>query len=164
MIQFIEDYEQLSKHQAILKAKSLINLPMPKPASEPTVDTAIQLSRIAVLTKFYQSTRNSFAKTKAARQYAEERGLDTEKNKLAYVPDAIPKSWTNTYQQSAEQVGLLRKTSTGTWQQRFKNCLLFPLLNAQQQVTGLYGRSIAGNEHRYLPGPHQGLYPHYPTA
>ena len=162
VIQFIEDYEQLSKRQAILKAKSLINLPMPKSVSESTVDNAAQLSRVAVLTKFYQSTRNSFAKTKAARQYAEERGLDPERHKLAYVPDTIPKSWTKVYQQSAEQLGLLRKTSTGSLQQRFKNCLLFPLLNAQQQVTGLYGRSIKGNEHRYLPGPHQGLYPHYP--
>ena len=162
VIQFIEDYQQLSKHQAILKAKALIGQPMNKNNPEQPIAEAAQLSRIAVLTKFYQSTRNSFAKTKAARQYTQERGLDADRNKLAYVPNAIPKSWTSVYQQSAEQLGLLRKTSSGTLQQRFGGCLLFPLLNAQQQVTGLYGRSIEGDEHRYLPGPHQGLYPHYP--
>ena len=169
VIQFIQDYEQFTKREAILKAKALIGQtnPMkhslrPEEQRDAAHRDADRLSRIAVLTKFYQSTRNSFAKTKAARQYAQERGLDPERHKLAYVPNAIPKSWTEVYQQSAEQVGLLRKTSTGTLQQRFKNCLLFPLLNAQQQVTGLYGRSIEGNEHRYLPGPHQGLYPHYP--
>lgn len=167
VIQFIEDYEPLSKHQAILKAKALIGQPMNQNNTErnpadPQQRDADRLSRIAVLTKFYQSTRNSFAKTQAARQYAKERGLDPDRHKLAYVPQAIPKSWTNAYQQSAEQLGLLRKTPSGNLQQRFGGCLLFPLLNAQQQVTELYGRSIEKDEHRYLPGPHQGLYPSYP--
>ena len=162
VIQFIEDYEQLTKHQSILKAKALINQLMPNNPSKPPADTGQHLSRIAVLTKFYQSTRNGFAKSQVAQEYAQTRGLDLDKHKLAHVGQVIPKSWTEAYRQSAEQMGLLRKTSTGSLQQRFKGCLLFPLLNDQQQVTGLYGRSIDRDEHHYLPGPHQGLYPHYP--
>ena len=162
VIQFIEDFEQLTKHQSILKAKALIDQLMPNNPSKPLADTGQHLSRIAVLTKFYQSTRNGFAKSQVAQEYAQARGLDLDKHKLAYVGQVIPKSWTEAYRQSAEQMGLLRKSPSGTLRQRFKNCLLFPLLNAQQQVTGLYGRSITNNEHRYLPGPHQGLYPDYP--
>lgn len=162
VIQFIEDYEQLTKHQSILKAKALINQLMPNNPSKPPTDTGQHLSRIAVLTKFYQSTRNGFVKSQVAQEYAQTRGLDLDKHKLAHVGQVIPKSWTEAYRQSAEQMGLLRKTSTGSLQQRFKGCLLFPLLNHQQQVTGLYGRSIDRDEHHYLPGPHQGLYPHYP--
>ena len=162
VIQFIEDFEQLTKHQSILKAKALIHQLMPNNSSKSPTDTGQHLSRIAVLTKFYQSTRNGFAKSQVAQEYAQARGLDLDKHKLAHVGQVIPKSWTEAYRQSAEQMGLLRKSPSGTLQQRFKGCLLFPLLNDQQQVTGLYGRSIDRDEHHYLPGPHQGLYPHYP--
>ena len=94
VIQFIEDYEQLTKREAILKAKALIGQPTTINNTEPN---ASALSRVAILTKFYQSTRNSFVKTEAAKQYAQQRGLDASKNKLAYVRDAIPKSWTKAY-------------------------------------------------------------------
>ena len=97
-----------------------------------------------------------------ARTYATERGLDWQASKLGFVSEKIPTAWTKAYRESALQAGLLIKTKDGRYLPRFKNCLLFPLLNAQQQVTSLYGRSITNDEHRYLPGAHQGLYPYYP--
>lgn len=169
VIDFIMKMEYSSKHEALLKAKELIGAPSTKLNAH--IPEPVQLSRVAVLTKFYQSARNSFAKTKAAQQYTQARGLDVEKRsaaqlKAGYVRDAIPDSWTQHYISSAEQVGLLIKTSSrsgnsGKYRQRFACCLLFPLLNAKQQVTGLYGRGIEKG-HYYLPGQHQGLYPSYP--
>jgi DNA primase len=53
----------------------------------------------------------------------------------------------------------------GTAHPNLKNCLVFPLQNANNQIVSLYGRSISNDSdqrHFYLKG-RQGLYPKYPT-
>jgi DNA primase len=161
VIEFIRLMEKSTKHEAILKAKSLLGFTEAK-ASQPK-----DLSRVAILTKYLEGSRKSITSSERARKYATERGLDFEILKIGFSNENVPPTWNNNYKASAEAIGLISKSRDG-YANRFKNCLVFALQNAQGHPMGIYGRSISQDvrigKHYYLPGPHQGLYPKYPDA
>ena len=59
-----------------------------------------------------------------------------------------------------QKLGLLRESG----HEHFNGCIVFPIHNAQGQVTEIYGRKINDNlrpgtaYHLYLPGPHVGIF------
>ncbi len=60
-----------------------------------------------------------------------------------------------------QQIGLLRKTG----HEHFNGCIVFPIMDAQDRITEIYGRRIDDSNrakgtgsHWYLPGPHQGIF------
>lgn len=165
-----------NKHRGIQVAESLVTGEASlTPARS---DSGPALSRIAVLSKVAQESKAHFKKVAKARQYLQQRGLDLDKLEAAgmpvgYMGSETGKGWNEALQQSALQLGILRKSKNGKVVPAFRQCVLFFLKNAQDQSVGLYGRSIqadAGSksgtgaqvEHLYLSGQHQGLYPHYP--
>jgi 5S rRNA maturation endonuclease (ribonuclease M5) len=154
--------EIITKHKAILKAKSLLGY------AETKTDQPEQLSRVAVLVKYVEACRKGIAGSERARMYATERGLDWQMLSLGFTGEKAQEAWNNNYKESAASLGLLTKTQDGRYLNRFKNCLVFTLQNAQGHPMGIYGRSISEDprtgKHYYLPGPHQGLYPKYPDA
>jgi DNA primase catalytic core len=176
-IDFIMKYEKISKHEAILKAKSLLgsdnvkpSSPVKKPELIITSNDPETLSRIAVLTKIFSSFQNGMLRSQPGRQYAVSRGLDPDKLDIGFnsgqyhhngkVSDLLMKSFI--------KHGLLKPIGKGTHQVFGKNCICFALKNPAGQVTGLYFRSIFetnGNtdqsRHFYLKD-RQGLYPVYP--
>ena len=156
-IQFIELMDKAGKHAAILKAQALLGPVAVTAASGP------QLSRIAVLSKFYEG---SCHRNETAQAYLAARGLaDTL---AGYVSEKLGLSWNEKLRQSALSLGLLIQKADGYLAPRFKGCAVFPLKNSEGQVVGIYGRSVseqqAGSRHYYLPGERQGLYPQYPPA
>jgi DNA primase len=152
--------EQSSKHEAILKAKSLLGYTETK-ATQPE-----DLSRVAILAKYLEGCRHGITKGDRVRQYAIERGLDWQVLKLGSTNDRVPEAWSKSYKESAASLGLISKMKDGRYSKRFKNCLVFTLQNAQGQPVGIYGRNVDedAGKHYYLPGTHQGLYPGYPSA
>jgi DNA primase len=168
VIEFIRLMEKSSKHEAILKAKSLLGHPDKSgQAAEAKAAQPEGLSRVAILAKYLEGSRKSITRSERARKYATERGLDFEILKIGFSNEKVPPTWNNNYKASAESVGLISKSRDG-YANRFKNCLVFTLQNAQGHPMGIYGRSISEDprtgKHYYLPGPHQGLYPKYPDA
>ena len=155
-IQFIELMDKAGKHQAILKAQSLLGPVAVTAAGGP------QLSRIAVLSKFYEGSRH---RNETAQAYLASRGLaDTP---AGYVSEKLGLSWNEKLRQSALSLGLLIQKADGYLAPRFKGCAVFPLKNSEGQVVGIYGRSVSEQQaakHYYLPGERQGLYPQYPPA
>src|SRR5690606_23101217 len=87
---------------------------------------------------------------------------------LGFTGEKVQEAWNKNYKERAASLGLLTKTKDGRYVNRFKNCLVFALQNAQGHPMGIYGRGISEDtrtgKHYYLPGPHQGLYPKYPDA
>lgn len=161
-IDFIMKYENTTKHQAIMKAKSLLG------AGGET--TAEELSRIAVLTKIFKSFRSGMSRSQAGKSYAESRGLDAELLKIGYnsgqyhhngrVNEHLMKSYV--------KYGLLSPGLKGGYQVFGKHCICFALKNKDHQVTGLYFRSTIETNNDPGQGRHfylkdrQGLYPGYP--
>ena len=171
VIEFMRLMEKCTKHEAILKAKSLLGHVEKKPAQSE------DLNRVAILAKFVESCRKGIAGSERARTYATERGLDWQMLSMGFTADKVSDAWNKNYKESAASLGLLTKTQDGRYINRFKNCLVFTLQNAQGHPMGIYGRGLpsinlrqAGisedraGKHYYLPGPHQGLYPKHPDA
>lgn len=159
VIDFIRLREQSTKHEAILKAAALCGVPQIKPQPAKEI-----LSRIAILSKFNQSTIKSLAGSEKARLYATKRNLDWQALKIGYAGDNLVKGWSDPLKESARELGLIKKLADGRYEVRFSQCLIFIMLDAANKPAGIYGRKIEGYGHYYLPGPHQGLYPCYPKA
>lgn len=157
VIEFIRLMDKTDKHTAIVKAKSLIG------HSEPTNTNVVQeLSRAAILAKYLEGARKSIMTNERGKKYTTERGLNWEVLKIGFSNDKVPVSWNDHYKESAVQVGLITKVRDG-YSNRFKNCIVFSLLNAQGSPVSIYGRGV-DKGHYYLPGGHQGLYPSYPST
>lgn len=156
VIEFIRLKENVTKAEAIMKAKSLLAYTPenPKPINE--------LSRVAVITKYLEGCRKGMSASERAKTYATQRGLDFQSLKIGFSNEKIPIAWSHDYKESAVQVGVITKAHDG-YSNRFKNCIVFLLLNAQGSPVSIYGRGI-DKGHFYLPGGHQGLYPSYPST
>ena len=179
VIDFIMHKENISKHEAIVKATKLlgetkspempgINVEVPKPTKE-------NLTRIAVLTKMFSYFKNAVHNSKPARDYIEGRGLDFTKLEIGYNTGQFHHGTRRDEAliQSCVEVGLLSPFGTNSrnpTEQAYKvfgkECISFALENRAGQITGLYFRSSINDKdqkHFYLKDS-TGLYPSYPKA
>ena len=149
-IQFIQDYEKTdtstssaqAKHQAILKAKSLIN---GTPVHQETYKPKNQKPMKENYLKQFTSYKHAIQRSPKARDYTEKRHLNINRLEIGY--------------------------NSGTTYKKMKNCLIFPLKNKENQIVSFYGRSIKNNQsstennqsgrHYYITG-RTGLYPEHP--
>jgi DNA primase len=157
VIDFIMHKENLSKHEAILKAKELTG--HTSPTTQPEV-----LSRQAVISKVWQSSQKAFAGSERARSYATARGLDWQTVQPGFIGEKFGSSWNKLLKESAAAYGVLKKSKDGRYIPQLKDCLLFPLKDKERKPVSFYGRSIIENEearHFYLKD-RKGLYPEYP--
>jgi len=162
--------EKVSKHEAILKAQSLIgNTEIPT------------LSREAFLTNMFTYFKNAVYNSKPAADYIASRSLDHYQTEIGYNSAQFHhgKRKEETLINNCLKYGLLRETNVinarskddkaynvfGKW------CIVFALKNKSNQVTSLYFRSTINDtdqnpsrqsgKHYYLKD-RQGLYPCYP--
>ena len=147
-IDFIMRYEKILKHEALLKAKALI---------DPNYASKTQLSTVAILTKYYQGSLHAMQRSKKAQAYANGRGLHYEQLGIGFCAYQVGKSWNKDLQANAEKLGLYN----------IKNCLIFPTKNKQSQIVSIYGRAVSDSsksKHFYLAGGFRGLYPKWPPS
>ena len=143
VIQFIQDIEKCSKHGALLKAESFINLPTlptpkpekPQPKPEPTEKP---------FTELFGYFKESIARSTNAQSYCQQRGLDYKTIEIGY--------------NSAEK-----------WN-KLKQCIIFPLKDKAGNIVSLYGRRITESKghalefgRHYYSENRSGLYPCYPN-
>ena len=143
VIDFIMYKENLSKHEALKKASSLVGIISKiegisqKESKSLTTRTkeyqAIPMDR---LEEVFYKMKSNLKQSKQAREYSEQRVLEIEKVDIGYNG--------RTYK------GLI-------------NCLVFPLKDQQGKIVSFYGRSIKDKGHYYLKD-RSGLYPSYPKS
>jgi DNA primase len=164
VIDFIMHKDNLSKHEAILKAKELTGHTAPATKTAPEV-----LSRQAVISKVWQSSQKAFAASERARSYAASRGLDWQAVQPGFIGEKFGSSWNKQLKENAAAYGVLKKSKDGRYIPQLKDCLLFPLKDKEGKPVSFYGRSIIENadshhgsgRHFYLKD-RKGLYPEYP--
>lgn len=167
VIDFILHKENCSKHEAILKAKAMVE------GTATKTDEAEQLTKVAVLTKMFTYFKNAVHNSKPAKEYLEERCLDHQKTEVGYNSGQFHHGTRKdgALIKSCLEHGLLldlkTKASTGNPAYRpfGKWGIVFALRNVQHQIVGLYFRSIHNDKkqrHFYLRD-RQGLYPCYPN-
>lgn len=178
VIDFIKNMEKSSKHQAILKAQTLIdgNVPAQPFIAAPKTQTPVSklqpIARIAVLTKMFTYFKNAVHNSQPAREYIKSRTLDYTQIEIGYNTAQFHHGARRDEQliKSCLEVGLLYESGTnsriggqaygafGKWG------IAFALKNKENQIVSMYFRSTVNNDdkkHYYLKD-RQGLYPHYP--
>jgi DNA primase len=170
VIDFIKEKEQTTKHEAIKKAESLTGEIIPTITIKTrTMDAH---TRSAVLTKMYSYFKNGLKSSKPAREYIEQRSLRYESLDMGFNSGQYHhgERRDEALIKSCLEVGLLTEygsnTRTGGQGYRVfgKDCITFALRNKEDNITGLYFRSIVNNDtqkHYYLKDS-AGLYPCYP--
>ena len=102
---------------------------------------------------------------KAARAYLQQRGV-SEPTWHAFRLGFAPAGWdrllsaatrTGVAAEDLEAVGLVVKGHSGHYD-RFRSRLIFPILDVRGRVVGFGGRSLDGQEPKYLNSPETGLY------
>lgn len=170
VIQFIQLKENCTKHEALLKATALAggNASVVQPSSpQPTAKLFIEtsLDKIAVLTKVFTYYQSGLPSSKKAVAYLQSRSIDYKQTEVAFNSGGLHvESKGQHLKASMVQYGLLKPRPAGGYSVWAKDCVLFPLKNADNKIISLYGRSITNNSdqrHFYLSG-REGLYPGYP--
>src|SRR5690554_3049973 len=134
VIEFIQLKENCTKHEAILKAKSLANINEPIEPMKPENQDKTVLPRIAVLSKVAQDSKASFKRTAKARDYIRERKLDPDKLEVGYIGTDFGKTWNKQLQESGLQLGILKESRQNSIVPKFRNCVLFFTKNEKGQI------------------------------
>ena len=133
VIDFIMKMEKSTKREAILKAKTLIGQPVV------SIPAKIEAKAQALdIQSIYEESRKGMERTPSGKDYCERRALDVEKLGIGYKSRKTKERWG-------------------------RGCILFPLVDVNDEVVSLYGRAVKGPGH-YYPSGREGLYPRYPEA
>lgn len=191
-IQFIEDFEKLSKHEAIKKAERLVALFPQHQLGDPHINQktvhnereandrgTAKIEQTDFLGRMFALFRKGFYGSPPAKEYAEYRklnvalgankaGLEIGFNSGQFHHGTRKDE--NLINQCLEYGLLIDKGLTGRTGEKaygvFANkCLIFPLRNKQNEIVSIYGRSILDkgtSKHFYLKN-RQGIYPGYPS-
>lgn len=176
VIQFIEDYEKLSKHEAILKAQSLIT-------SEIQTQQNPKSEKENLNTDFLENTFSYFRKalycSTPAKEYVEKRNLDNSILEIGYNSGQFHHGERKSEEliKQALEAGLLQdkglinnRTKEKGYSIFANKCICFPLKNRENKIVSLYFRSILNKDastgsapkHFYLKN-RSGIYPVYPS-
>ena len=182
VIDFIMHKENCTKHEAILKAKSLINpLEMRKSKTIVAVTKSLKVeedkslkSRIELLEKIFVYFKKGMASSKAGQEYLAKRCLDYSKTEVGYnsgqfhhgkrKEEGLIKSCVS--HGLLLDMGIKSRTGNPSYKPFGKWCIVFALRDRAHRVVGLYFRSTLEKKeqrHFYLRN-RQGLYPSYPPA
>lgn len=174
VIQFVQDYEKLTKHEALKKCTEMIGTitPIQKPiVKQEPITTAIVNTYF--LEKMFLSFRKGLFCSEPAKEYCSSRNLDFDKLEVGFNSGQFHHGTRKDEKliNEALQCGLLTTAGTNsrTGGQAYKpfgnKGIVFPLKNKENQIVSFYFRSTINNEnskHFYLKN-RQGLYPNYPN-
>ncbi len=167
-IQFIELKEGCNKHEALVKAASLLNdntITPSQPAAAKLFIETEPMERIAVLTKAFKGFTKALPLTKKAVEYMQDRALDYRVHEVGFISDRYHHELSKELIAACAKVGLLKPLAVKGYSVWAKDCIIFPVKNQENKIVSLYGRSITNNDdsrHFYLQN-REGLYPGYPA-
>jgi DNA primase catalytic core len=177
VIQFVQDYEKLTKHEALKKCTQMIGTIQPIQKATPTETKELTTSskeRTAFIEKIFSSFKNAATRSQPAKEYLQQRNLDLKKLEVGYNGGQFHHGQRkeDSLIQNCLEYGLLidnnRKGNTGeiVYTVFGKYGICFPLKNQENEIVSLYFRNTLNKEnakHFYLKN-RQGLYPNYPKA
>lgn len=182
-IQFVEDFEKITKHEALKKCTEMAGNDCftnvrNDVIKEPSTNNQ---NRTTFLEKIFSSFRKGIFNSIPAKDYCKSRSLNYEKLEIGYNGGQFHHGTRKDEEliKNCLEIGLLldkgqtAKTGDKAYSVFGKWCLVFPLKNKENQIVSLYFRSViapsplerAGGEaskHFYLKN-RQGLYPNYPN-
>ncbi|WP_310554793.1 CHC2 zinc finger domain-containing protein [Flavobacterium sp.] len=171
-IQWVQDYEKISKHEAIVKCEQLANNQEPVVWETKKTIKISQLQKTTFLDKIFTSFKKGLVNSTPAREYCKQRNLEYSKIEIGFNSGQFHHGERKSEEliNNSLAVGLLLdnglKSNNGETAYNVfgKYSLVFPLKNQENEIVSFYFRSILDKEnakHFYLKN-RQGLYPNYP--
>ena len=163
---FLMDYERLEFPQAVESLAQTAGLEVPKEESGPgeasRQDTQRPLfDQLEQATRFYEHSLRKHPDAKRAVKYLKSRGLSGEIAKAFRVGFAPP-GWDNLIvavgnseekQQLLMTTGMLVKNDKGRVYDRFRDRIIFPIVDARGRVIAFGGRVLGDDKPKYLNSP-----------
>src|SRR5918992_3421880 len=169
---FVMEIERVPFPEAIKIVADKVGMPLPKmvddsrfEARRQEADIVIQLNAWAM--EFWQQQLESSNEGRIAREYLKERGISEETQKafrLGYAPD----SWDSllnflrnkgALQEHIDRSGLVaKKEETNRSYDRFRGRLMFPVLDPQGRPIAFGGRTLKGEDAKYINSPETAAY------
>jgi DNA primase catalytic core len=127
--------------------------------AEPRSAASISSEELQWLARAVDHYHARLLETPAAQDYLRSRGLMAAEIAtsfhLGYADGTLAEKLPAEGRRALRCIGVL----TGSSRELLRGCVVFPLLNATTgQVVNLYGRSMEGRRHLYLPGERRGIF------
>jgi DNA primase len=173
-IQWVQDYEKITKHEAIVKCEQMITHQEPVVwEQKPKTIEISKLQKTTFLETMFKSFKKGLVNSTPARDYCKKRNLDYSKIEIGFNSGQFHHGERRTEEliQNSLAVGLLLdnglKTSSGEIAYSIfgKYSLVFALKNKENEIVSFYFRSVLDEQkakHFYLKN-RTGLYPNYPN-
>jgi DNA primase len=171
-IQWVQDYEKITKREAILKCVSMIN---PNTITIPVVENQkiTPVVQTDFLEKMFSSFRKGIFNSVPAKDYCKRRNLDLEKLSIGFNSGQFHhgERREEALINNCLAIGLLldrniiSKTGEKAYNVFGNKSIVFPLKNKDNQIVSFYFRSTINEKeakHFYLKN-RSGLYPNYPN-
>ena len=163
---FLMDYERLEFPEAVESLAQTVGLQVPKeelrPGQTPPQDTNRPiLEQLEQATRFYEHSLRKHPEAKRAVAYLKGRGVSGEIARAFRVGFAPP-GWDNLLQtadKDAQQIkrltdgGMLVTNDRGRTYDRFRDRIVFPILDARGRVIAFGGRVLGDDKPKYLNSP-----------
>ncbi|MBF1299417.1 MAG: DNA primase [Parvimonas sp.] len=120
------------------------------------LDKYYEINEFAARFYYKSMMENSIPK-----QYLSKRGINQKSINHFFIGYA-DENWKSFYNELklkkmdikiAEELGLIIKTKTGDYIDRFRNRIMFPILNTSKKIIGFGGRTIVDDSAKYLNSP-----------
>lgn len=131
-------------------------------------ENSFNISNKINLDKYYEVNEfaarfyyKSMMENSIPKQYLSKRGINQKSINLFFIGYA-DENWKSFYNELklkkmdikiAEELGLIIKTKTGDYIDRFRNRIMFPILNTSKKIIGFGGRTIVDDSAKYLNSP-----------
>jgi DNA primase len=162
---FVMEYAGMSFPEAVKSLAEQVGLPVPDDRSEPDVPKAPPGESLHdFLQRAWDFYRNQLKDHQPAIDYLKRRGLTGQiaaRFGLGYAPAGwrgLEATMTNYEHPALVECGLVIEAENGKRYDRFRDRIMFPILDARGTVIGFGGRIIDQGEPKYLNSPETPLF------
>jgi len=164
-VRFLMEYERLEFPDAVEELAQSVGLTVPHEGgpARPREDHTDLYALLDAAAGFYQ---RALRESQAARAYCKKRGLDKdiiERFRIGWAPggwDAVKRALgtSDIRVKMLEQAGMLSTGEGGKRYDRFRERLMFPILDRRGRVIAFGGRILEGDGPKYLNSPETPLF------
>ncbi|MDR2451521.1 MAG: DNA primase [Candidatus Accumulibacter sp.] len=162
-IGFLMEYSGLGYVEAIRELAARLGLPVPEDSSAPRDGPRMQaLTEIMARAAEYYYEQLKHCETAIA--YLKRRGVSGEIARefgIGYAPDGwqnLASAFADYSLSGLQQVGLVLRNEQGRLYDRFRDRVMFPIMNPKREIIAFGGRVLGDGEPKYLNSPETPLF------
>ena len=164
-ISFLMEYDGLTFIESVQSIANQLGLAVPNDQPNTKKDTADDFKLEEILKKANQHFKKNLRSSDLAINYLKKRGLTgavAREFQIGYASDdwqGLKKEFENYEEPKLQTAGLVQKNDSGKIYDRFRNRIIFPIINAKGNIIGFGGRVINSEDQpKYYNSPETPLF------